>query len=248
MKKSVLKINTLLIGILLVIPSCDDNGRSLGDIYISIATVVSEKENDAYFLLLDDGTRLWPTEGNVKYPANENQRVFLNYTLLGHTSWSSTNKDYDIKVNDIWNILTKQAIELNAINEDSIGNDPVRIKDIWIGGDYLNVSFLFNYGGVKPHLINLVENTLSSGASADAIDLEFRHNAFESTQTKLYEGFVCFDLKPFRKDDASSVNLSIKARGWNGEITYEMVYRYDQSVAEKTNRTVTPVISSSEYY
>ncbi|MFA7494529.1 MAG: NigD-like protein [Proteiniphilum sp.] len=244
MKKAVLKISILLAGILLAIPSCDDNGRSPGDIYISIATVVPEGEN-SYSLQLDNGKRLWPSAGNLRYTPKENQRVFLNYTIL----WDNHNTyDYDIKVNDIWDILTKQAIELNAMNEESIGNDPVRIKDIWVGRDYLNVSFLFNYGGVKPHLINLVENTLSSGASADAIDLEFRHNAYESTQTKLYEGFVCFDLKPFRKDNADSVDLSIKVKGWNGITTYDMVYRYNQPVAEKTARTLTPVISSNEYY
>lgn len=244
MKKAVLKISILLAGILLAIPSCDDNGRSLGDIYISIATVVPESEN-SYSFQLDNGKRLWPAAGDLRYTPKENQRVFLNYTIL----WDSDGAyDYDIKVNDIWNILTKKAIELNAMNEDSIGNDPVRIKDIWVGGDYLNVSFLFNYGGVQPHLINLVENTLSSEVSADAIDLEFRHNAHESTQTKLYEGFVCFDLKPFRKDNADSVDLSIKVKGWNGETTYEMVYRYNQPVAEKSARTLTPVISSNEYY
>lgn len=246
MKKSVLKISILLMGILLAIPSCDDNnGRSLGDIYISIATVVPEGDN-AYSFLLDNGKRLWPAAGNVRYTPTYNQRVFLNYTIL----WDSpgTTYDYDIKVNDIWNILTKQAIELNAENQDSIGNDPVRIQDIWVGGDYLNVSFLFNYGGVKPHLVNLVENTLSEETSPGAIDLEFRHNAYESTQTKLYEGFVCFDLKPFRNDDADAVNLSIKVKGWNGEKTYDLIYRYNQPAAEKTARTLTPVISSNEYY
>ncbi|SFK86427.1 NigD-like protein [Proteiniphilum acetatigenes] len=248
MKKTVLKISILLVGILLAIPSCDDNGRSLGDIYISIATVIPEGEN-AYSFLLDNDKRLWPAAGNVRYAPTHNQRVFLNYTILWESSGATY--DYDIKVNDIWNILTKQAIELNAENQDSIGNDPVKVKDIWVGGDYLNVSFLFNYGGVRPHLINLVENTLSDETSSDAIDLEFRHNAYQSPQTKLYEGFVCFDLKPFRTDDADSVNLSIKVKGWNGETTtYDVVYRYNQPVAEEktTARIPTPVISSNEYY
>ena len=246
MKKSVLKISTLLIGILLSIPSCDDNnGRSLGDIYISIATVIPEGDN-TYSFLLDDGNRLWPAAGDVRYTPTRDQRVFLNYTILWNSQGATY--DYDIKVNDIWNILTKQAIELNAENQDSIGNDPVRIKDIWVGGDYLNISFLFNYGGVKPHLVNLVENTLSEEASSDAINLEFRHNAYESTQTKLFEGFVCYDLKPFRKDDADAVDFSIKVKGWNEETTYELVYRYNQPETEKSARAVTPEKSATEYY
>lgn len=246
MKKIILKISILLAGILLVIPSCDDNnGRSLGDIYINVATVVQESEN-SYSFLLDNGKRLWPAAGNIRYAPKDGQRVFLNYTIL----WDSqgTMYDYDIKVNDIWNILTKQAIELNEENKDSIGNDPVKINDIWIGGDYLNVSFLFNYGGTKPHLVNLVENALSEEPSSGNIDLEFRHNAYGSTQTRLFEGFVCFDLKPFREDNADSVNLSIKVKDWDREITYDLVYRYAQPVEEKTARTLTPVIASNEYY
>lgn len=245
MKKIVLTISILLIGILLTIPSCDDNGRSLGDIYIDIATVVPEGEN-SYSFVLDNGKRLWPAAGIIRYTPKENQRVFLNYTIL----WDSHGAyDYDVKVNDIWNILTKQAIELNAENEDSIGNDPVKIKDIWVGGDYLNVSFLFNYGGVRAHAINLVMNTLSSETSADAIDLEFRHNSYESTETKLREGFVCFDLKPLRENDADQVKLSIKVKQWSGETTYDVVYRYNQPAVEATTEKATPpVISSNEYY
>src|SRR5690606_5915087 len=98
----------------------------------------------------------------------------------------------------IWNILTKQVIELTAQNQDSIGNDPVKANAVWVGGDYLNVSFMFNYGGIQPHAINLVKNRLTAETSPEAIDLEFRHNAYQSTESKLYEGFVCFDLKPLR--------------------------------------------------
>lgn len=244
MKKTVSTIGLLLIGILLITPSCDDNSRSLGNFRINIATVIPEGQN-AYSLLLDDGTHLWPAASDVRYTPTHNQRVFLNYTIL---SEKQNKYDHYIRVNDIWNILTKPAIELNAQNKDSIGNDPVRVKAVWVGGDYLNVSFMFNYGGVKPHLINLVKNTLSTEVSPKAIDLEFRHNSYQSAQPRLYEGFVCFDLKPFREIDADSVNLSIKVKEWSGETTFDVVYRYNQPVAEATTQMPIPVISSNEYY
>ena len=244
MKKIVFTLIILLIGVLLI-PSCDDNGRSLNDIYIDIATVVPEGQN-AYSLLLDNGTRLWPAAGIVRYHSGFNQRVFLNYTIL----WESNNAgyDYDVKINDISNILTKQAIELNAQNEDSIGNDPVKTNAVWVGGDYLNVSFMFNYGFEKPHMVNLVENTISPDTSSDTIKLEFRHNSFESMQSKLFEGFVCFDLKPFRANDTDSVNLSIKVNQWSGETTYDVVYRYNQPTVGTATHMPVPVISSEEYY
>lgn len=244
MKKTVLTISIFLIGILLITSSCDDNSRSLGSFHISIATVIPKGEN-MYSLLLDNGTHLRPVASDVLYRPVQNQRVFLNYTIL---SESEEGYNYNVRVNDMWNILTKQVIELNAQNNDSIGNDPVKTKAVWVGGDYLNVSFLFNYGGIRPHAINLVENTLSSETSPDAIDLEFRHNAYQSTETRLLEGFVCFDLKPFRVNDADSVNLSIKVKEWDKETKYKVVYRYNQPALKATAQMPIPVISSNEYY
>ncbi len=244
MKKTLLTFVLVSAGIFLGMISCDDNSHSLGSFGIDIATVIPEGDN-AYSLQLDNGKRLWPAASAIRYNPTYNQRVFLNYTIL---SDAKSGYDHYIKVNDIWNILTKGAIELTGENADSIGNDPVKTNAVWVGGDYLNVSFMFNYGGVRPHAINLVKNTLASEPSEDVIDLEFRHNSYQSEQTKLFEGFVCFDLKPLRSSGADSVKLSVKVNDWEGDITYDLVYRYDQvSVNTRTEMPI-PVISSDEYY
>ncbi len=244
MRRVFFTISIFSIGICLFLLSCDDNSHSLGEFRINIATVIPEGEN-AYSLLLDNGKRLWPAASAVLYHPAYNQRVFLNYTIL---SGAQDGYDHYIKVNDIWNILTKQVIELNAQNADSIGNDPVKANAVWVGGDYLNVSFMFNYGGVKPHAINLVKNSLASGTSSDAIDLEFRHNSYDSQRDKLYEGFVCFDLKPLRDNNADSVKLSVSVKEKTKEITYDVIYRYNQAVQEAATEMPIPVISSNEYY
>ena len=244
MRRVFFTISIFSIGICLFLLSCDDNAHSLGEFRINIATVIPEGEN-AYSLILDNGKRLWPAANAVLYHPTYNQRVFLNYTIL---SGAQDGYDHYIKVNDIWNILTKQVIELNAQNADSIGNDPVKVNAVWIGGDYLNVSFMFNYGGVKPHAINLVKNRLASDISTDAIDLEFRHNAYDSQRDKLYEGFVCFDLKPLRDNHADSVKLSVSIKEQTKEITYDVIYRYNQAVQEAATEMPIPVISSNEYY
>ena len=239
-------LGIFLIGLMFVLFSCDDNNKySLGDFRIDIATIEPVGDN-AYALVLDNGDRLWPAATDVRYLPKFNQRAIVNYTILSDRQGEFT---HYVKVNDIWNVLTKKAIELNAMNADSIGNDPVKVNGIWVGGDYLNVDFMFNYGGIRPHAINLVENTLSSTASPDAIDLEFRHNSYESANTMLYEGFACFDLKPFRKDDVDSVALSIKVKDWDGEKKYDVVYKYNQaSLSGVATQMPIPVITSNEYY
>lgn len=246
MVKKFLASSILTVAIFVIAVSCDDNNKySLGKFKIDIATVEPQGEN-AYALILDNGDRLWPAASDVRYLPKYNQRVIVNYTVLtdrmnGYTHY--------VKVNDIWNILTKQAIELTAANADSIGNDPVKANAFWVGGDYLNASFMFNYGGQQPHAINLVKGKLSSHAAPDAVDLEFRHNAYGSTSTRLYEGFACFDLKPFRTSSADSVALSIKVKEWDGEKTYNLIYRYNQAALRnvKTEQPI-PVITSNEYY
>lgn len=244
MRKIFFTISILSIGIFLFLLSCDENSHSLGEFRIDIATVVPMGEN-AYALLLDNGERLWPAATAVTYHPAYNQRVFLNYTIL---SGAQNGYDRYIKVNDIWNILTKPVIELNAQNEDSIGNDPVKANAVWVGGDYLNVSFMFNYGGVRPHAINLVKQEPSSESSPGHVDLEFRHNAYDSPWEKLYEGFVCFDLKPLRNENSDSVKLSIRVKEKTREITHDVVYRYNQAAVDAATEMPIPVISSNEYY
>lgn len=223
--------------------SCDDNNS--GHYLFDIATV--EVQNDKTFVLrLDDGTRLCPVDLNVYYTPKDRQRVFVNFTILSEKENSC---DYSIRINDIWDILTKSPILLTAENADSIGNDPVKVKSIWIGSDFLNVDFLFNYNGVKPHAINLVKNTLVTPPDDGKIHLEFRHNSYQSPSIRLYEGFVCFDLKSLRVPTADSVQLKIKVKEWDREKTFDLVYRYNETapLRVKSEKHIY-TISSNEYY
>ncbi|MGB4340499.1 MAG: NigD-like N-terminal domain-containing protein, partial [Dysgonamonadaceae bacterium] len=84
--------------------SCDDNNS--GHYLFDIATV--EVQNDKTFVLrLDDGTRLWPVDLDVHYTPKDRQRVFVNFTILSEKENSC---DYSIRINDIWDILTKSPI------------------------------------------------------------------------------------------------------------------------------------------
>lgn len=251
LKKNIYILCIVIIVILLTNISCDDNTKSLGNFGIDIATIVPEG-NNSYSLQLDNGIKLWPVSSAIEYTPKENQRVFLNYTIL---SDEKDGFDHYVNVNDVWNILTKQIIKLNSQNEDILGNDPLKINAVWVGGDYLNVSFMFNYGGEKPHAINIASSSLLNDISTFGAKLTLRHNSYNSQNNKLYEGFVCFDLKPLRVNDADSVHISIKVKEWvdlpgndTKEKTYDVIYRYGNS--NSTNRTEMPipVISSKEYY
>lgn len=245
MNKKYLVIGISLLAILFYANSCINDENSLGQFRVDIATVDLNSDG-SFSLTLDDATRLWPAASDLNYVPVQDQRVFVNYTIL---SRAQNGYDHYIKINDIWDILTKKAINLTENNADSIGNDPVKVNSMWVGNDFLNVDFMFNYGGTRPHAINLVKNTLVTPPNDGKIHLEFRHNAYESINTRLYDGFVCFDLKPLRLNNADSVQLSVKVKDWDGEKTYDLVYRYNEAALRNTYmKPSIPVISSNEYY
>ena len=162
--------------------------------------------------------------------------------------------DHLVKVNDIWNILTKGVIDLKTSNADSIGNDPVMINNIWVANDFMNVGFMFNYSGVRPHAINLVNNTTKTDADGNEfVELEFRHNSYNSQSQYLFEGLACFNLKPFRRSDVDSVNIEVVVKEYDGntvkENRYKEVYRYNGATVNSIiYETPVLVASENDYY
>ncbi|MDD2474543.1 MAG: NigD-like protein [Dysgonamonadaceae bacterium] len=241
--KLLMKCTALIFFVLSVAFACNDNdGYSLGDYRISIATVVPEVAG-SYSLRLDNGDVLKVATSDIYYRPRVNQRVFVNYTLLS----DKTEDNYRfIKVNDILNVLTKPVIELTEQNADSIGNDPIKVYDFWIGDNYLNVSFAFNYGGVKPHAINMVLNKTVDIEDGNTLEFEFRHNSYESPFNELFDGFASFDLRPFKEEDRDSVPITIKYKNWDGDKSYELMYKYNSLNRNATNMKA-PNISTYEY-
>lgn len=244
-RKFILSAITLAMFVAIGFQSCDDNnGYSLGDFWVDIATVETDDNSSAYWFILDDGTTLWPAASDIQYLPKQGQRIILNYSILSN---QKNEFDHYIKINYIWDILTKKTIVLTATNVDSIGNDPVKINDMWIGNHYLNVDFLFNYGGIRPHAINLVENSLIPDPQDGKIHLEFRHNAYGSTNNRLYNGLVCFDLKPYQNSSTDSVTFAIKVLDWNtrDDVTYDIVYKYGVNSTENATKSKNTSIGSS---
>ncbi len=252
MRNKILQLG-LIIALLTTITACNKNdGYSLGAFRISVATV-NKLDDFTFELTLDNGKKLWPAASDVRYTPKDSQRVFVNYTILSDQYGSY---DHMIKVNDIWNILTKSVVDLTSENAGEIGNDPVRINDLWVANDFLNVGFLFNYGGVRPHAINLVKNQMSTLENGEEVlELEFRHNAFGNGSNHLFDGLVCFDLKPLRKSDVDSIKLKVTYKDFprDGdpvmERSHELYYKYNGLSAENIpQETPVMVVSKDEYY
>lgn len=210
----------LALGALLFNACSDDDGYSLGNYWIDLATVVPVGET-TYYLRMDDGTTLWPAATNAPYyKPKENQRAMVNFTLL---SDSQGGYDHYVKVNRIDDVLTKNMAESKGDENNTIyGNDPVEIRSIWIGDGYLNVYFRTLFGYEKTHFVNLIPSD-----DEDA-HLEFRHNAYDDPQLVKASGLVAFNLSQLNEiiepEGQDTITLTIKVNTFDGNKLFNVKY------------------------
>ena len=70
------------------------------------------------------------------YTVENNQRVFIHFLPLEE---DIPGYDYNVKLIQLENILTKDIIPLTEETADSIGNDRINATSLWITGNYLNI-------------------------------------------------------------------------------------------------------------
>ena len=211
----------------LVLTSCmDDNDYyPLGDYVVTTATIEVQSISP-YVIVTDGGDRLKPTASLVpNFNFRDGQRVWVSYTVLGDAENETGDIKHYVRVNDFAEILTKEIFELSFEKEDSIGNDPVRIKGYWFTGDYLTVRFTYSGGGAM-HFINLVrnENNLYTGKGMPI--LEFRHNRNHDLYNYEMWGTASFDVSKLKVGGKDSVQFVLQAKSPGSEMPYEKVITY----------------------
>ena len=202
-----------------------DDGNSNDNYYVSIATVSNPDLSGFFTFTLDDSTKMAVSATNLpNYKPATGQRIVANYTILANNPAGSTS-DYDVRINDAYNVLTKNIFNITPATQDSIGKVGVVVNSIWVGSDYLNVDFSY-YGNGKTHYINLVSDNLKV-YNDGKVHLEFRHNDNDDSKVTNYRGIVSFNLKSIRVNDADSVKMVIHSWDYNNqETTYPLTYKY----------------------
>ncbi len=228
------KLLLFLLFPLLALTACDDDddSYSLGKFWINIATVENSGNGSAFYLKLDNGTRLWVGATNYyNYRPATGQRILANYTILSDKPESS-GYDHDVKLNSAYDILTKEVKEVTEENEDEFGDDPLNVTDIWIGSDYLNVEF--NYAGYnKTHFLSLVHDGTKTYEDGKT-HLELRHNAYDDEKRYRYSGMASFLLEKLKSTSTSELELVIHVTDYEGnEKTYPRTYRFDGKNTDK---------------
>ena len=138
------------------------------------------------------------------------KRAFIVCDILNETSKGSEN-EYDIRLTNIWSVLTKDIMSPTNITTEMLVQDPVHVEYAWISGGYMNLYVMFpsKVGSTTSHLINLVhEGCMIDSETKEEVSgtyhFSLRHNSFEdkiappqSLDYVMRGGYVSFPLSKY---------------------------------------------------
>lgn len=203
----------------------DDSSSSLRNAWVGFGLVQKDSASDSFTIELDNGSILIPS--NVSYwndDVHNNQRVLANFSILGDEQITDSVKQYDVTLNSLRNILYKGILDITPAIEDSIGNDPIYVKDHWLNKNMLNFELQYRGGGTI-HYINLVKQPNAS--ATEPVVLELRHNNNNDLDRYNMSAVVTFDLSSLKVAGKDSVTFKVVAKGFNDyNFEYTGVYKY----------------------
>ena len=235
----------LLIGLIVVTTSClDDEGYSVNDMWVGFGMVEQVNSDPMeYKINMDNGDVLVPIASGFSYPwyyAGTNDpdsrlktgdRILVNYTILeDDVNDQGEVEQYLVKINGVDKVLLKGILDITGENQDSIGNNPIIVKDCWMTDSLLNFELKY-WGRYEVHFINLVKERgeLLIGTE-QPIELELRHNDNGDLEDIPYAAYVSFNLEALKIDGLDSVQFKVTSTDYDGELfEYEGVYNYNEN-------------------
>lgn len=226
----------LLIAIPLLVACNDDVEEKT---YVGIGTVDNPDNSITFYLNQDDSLRLKVVENYYNsYRPKTGQRLIVRYGLVDKME-AGQPYDYSVRLASVYEILTKGVFEITDATQDSIGNDPVNIRDMWIANDHLNVEFSY-YGHNQKHFINLVHDASKTYADGK-LHLEFRHNNKNDYPSYYTNGIVSFRLSDIQILGQGSMDIvvHVKEFGSDGvDKTFSFKYKYADRASDMMHKVL----------
>lgn len=217
--------------LVLLCTSChkDDEYYSIGDFYISFGVIEKRSStiND-YVIHLDDGNNVVPAGTSAPWtPVKDNQRVWVEFNPLTDSKLTDTTVTFIANIVDIKDILFKDIKKYTEVSDDSMGHDPINIREAWISQNagILNLELrYFTQGSI--HYINLIDNGEANGITNPFV-LELRHNARGDRRDYPASGMVSFKLDYLKLPGKSETKFFIRYTDYDGRrIDLPQTYRY----------------------
>ncbi len=204
-----------------------DDGYYYDNFWVGIGIVQKDSVAQTFSINLDDGSVLFPEiYPDLLDQVENNERVLANFTILGNKSNTGTQEQYNVRINSLRKILFKDILDITPAMEDSIGNDPIHVQDIWIKNDMLNFELKFQ-GGNKIHFINLVKQPGAINTENGPVVLELRHNENGDSEALPLSAIVTFKLNSLKVEGKHSTPFKVTAKDFDGscfEFTGEYKY------------------------
>lgn len=220
-----------ILGVGLIFTSCvkDDEHYSIGDFIVSFGTIEQKSTalND-YVIHLDAGDNVIPlTTAVPSFEIKNNQRVLVSFNPLSDEKLTDSTVTYQAKINSLRDILFKGIKKYTEVADDSMGHDPIIVRDSWISktGGILTIDIkYFTQGSV--HYINLIDNGEANGIDKPFV-LELRHNARGDRSDYPATGYVSFKLDYLKLAGKTETKFFIRYTDYDGRrIDLPKTYKY----------------------
>lgn len=215
------KLIVLMIAMVSILSCTKENEEPNENIWQAFGVYVKTGAGTTDFQIhIDNGDLVIPVEipGDISASA-DTARVIVTYTVLTEDSLSDGSKKLNSKIHEVFEVLTKDIINLTEENSDSLGNDPVGINanNVWIARNYLNIMFSF-YGNDQVHTFNVIKYPNDSLTTDGRLLMEFRHNANDDYPGIKYNGVVSYDLNSLPQASNDSIPIMVKFIDYDGKI------------------------------
>jgi len=220
---------TLVLGMLFTSCFKDDDFYSTGDYIVTFGTVEMKSIADKdYVIHLDAGDIVVPLATSSPWiDVKDNQRVMVEFESMRDEKLTDSTFTYYARVNDVRNILFKGIKKYTEVADDSMGHDPIIIRNAWIAktGGILNIDFKYYTQG-SVHYINLIDNGEANGITNPFI-LEMRHNARGDREEFPAMGFVSFKLDYLKLAGKNVTKFIVRYTDYDGrKIDIPLTYKY----------------------
>lgn len=216
--------------------------------YGAIGTIQKSSSNEPYFVL-DDSTTLYAENLKTVPDSIIGQRYFLNFQIEG--TGTTSDYDYVVYLNNITKAFTKSILEVNTKEQnDSLNNDAIDPKWIWISGHYVNFLYYVYSPYNTANSIELIHNNYAPIETAgDTLVLEVRFNGDNNSYVDQQNRYAAsFDLSPYIDSISNGVlNVKVYCKTMSsGVISTVMTYsNVADSTAVQPNGVVSKYIKMS---
>jgi hypothetical protein len=215
----------------MIFTSClkDDDNYSIGDFMVAFGTIETNGTGATdYIIHLDHGDIVKPLATEVpSFDIKNNQRVLVNFNPLSDTKLTDSTVTYSAKIMDLRDILFKGIKKYTEVADDSMGHDPIIVRESWISktGGILTIDFKYYTQG-SIHYINLIDNGEGNGIDQPFV-LELRHNARSDRKDYPATGYVSFKLDYLKLTGKKETKFYIRYTDYDGRrIDLPETYKY----------------------